>query len=147
MNFFSIKVDEISCNNQGIIIEFTMAFLVLISSLFSMILNITRGLILIFLIFCFILSTIIVIYKFIEIYKSKILLFDKGMIIIRPFKRIVINKYDIELIHWSLAINTLGPLPLCHKCNIKLKGGETINISSKSYKLLYYKLNKYKFVT
>lgn len=144
MSLFGKKKGEVSFDKFSLIIEFFMTFLVFASCVFVLILGFVHSsIVVIFIYLMAILSLLILIYKFLEINKSKIELFENGFIIIKPLKKIEVHKKNIKSIVWFESINLIGPLPICYKCNIKLVNNENIIISSKLYKNLYDKINQY----
>ena len=145
MDSIGAKKSEISCNRPGLIIEFSMIFLIFISCLFILIFKITDEHIAIFSIYIILtFSLLMLIYKLIEILKSKIELHEKGIIIIKPLKKTTVYKQDIKSIIWYESINAVGPSPISNKCNIELKNNKNIVLSGKSYEDLYDKLSKIK---
>lgn len=147
MNSIGAKKGEIFCNKSTLIIELIMALFVFTSCLFILIFNITHELMAIIVIYIIAISSLsILIYKSLELYKGKIQLFEKGFVIIKPLKKVIIHKKDIKSITWHESINIIGSTPISHKCNIKLKDDKDMSLSDKYYINLYKKLSRINYL-
>jgi len=145
MNSIGRKKREFLCNNTSFIIELYMIILTFISCIFALFIGIIHNIIITILIYIIaFLSLTMMVYKFLEICINKIELYQKGFILNKPFRKIIIHKKNISSITWHESINLTDPRAICFKCNIKLKNNKKITISSNIYKDLYDIINIFK---